>query len=211
MSPIKKNLLLLCCNLAVWAVNAFTYSGGITLFAKKGIPVVIETTPPRTRLSVNGAIWRGTGITNGWVQSPARINLIPGQHKITLERPGYIPHSFKVLVTEGDSEMRLNSELEISTEANSSVEIDVTDQDLQNSTFILDQGLEITAPPLMAHDLTPGMHILEIRQSGTDNSKLKPFLCTFSIPATGNQTYKITVSTKSGRIHATNCLRLKKL
>jgi hypothetical protein len=211
VSPFKKNLLLLCCNLAVWAVNSFTYSSGITLFAKKGIAVVIQTTPPRTKLSVNGAVWRGTGITNGWVQSPARINLIPGQHKITLERPGYIPHSFKVLVTESDSEMRLNSELEISTEANSSVEIDVTDEDLQTATFILDQGLEIAAPPLIAQDLTPGMHILEIRKSSAENSKSKPFLCTFSIPSAGNATYKITVSAKNGRIQASNCLRLKKL
>lgn len=211
MSPFKKNLILLSCNLAVWAVNAFTYSGGLALFAKKGIPVVIQTTPPRTKLSVNGAIWRDPGITNGWLQSPALINLIPGQHKITLERPGYIPHSFKVLVTESDSEMRLNSELEISTEANSSVEIDVADQDLQTATFILDQGLEITAPPLMAHDLTPGVHILEIRRSSTDNSRVKPFLCTFSIPPAGNVTYKITVSSKNGRIQASNCLRLKKL
>ena len=141
MSPFKKNLVLLCCNLAVWAVNSFTYSSGITLFAKKGIAVVIQTTPTRTKLSVNGAIWRGTGITNGWVQSPALINLIPRQNKIPLELPGYIPHSFKVLVTESDSEMRLNSELEYSTEANSSVEIDVTYEDLQTDTFILDQRL----------------------------------------------------------------------
>ena len=211
MSPVQKNSLLLLCNLVVWAINFMTFSGTLTLFAKKGQPVRIETTPPRTRLSINGTLWSGPGIINGWIQSPARIYLIPGQHKITLERPGYIPHSFKALVTEGDIEMQLSSDLEISPEANNTVEISVMDQELQASTFILDQGLEVTQPPLLAQDVTPGVHILEVRLGGEDNLRSKPFLCTFTIPSGGNSTYKISASLKNGRIQASNCQRLRKL
>jgi hypothetical protein len=195
----------------VWTINVMTFSGTLALFAKKGELVRIETTPPRTRLSVNGTLWRGPGIINGWIQSPARIYLIPGQHKITLERPGYIPHSFKALVTEGDSEMLLNSDLEISPDANNTVEISVLDQELKESTFILDQGLEVTQPPLLAQDVTPGVHILEVRLAGEENLRSKPFLCTFNIPSGGNITYKISASLKNGRVQVSNCQRLRKL
>ena len=211
MNPVQKNSLLLFCNVVVWTLNFMTFSGTLTLFAKKGEPVLIETTPSRTRLSVNGTLWRGPAIVNGWVQSPARIYLIPGQHKITLERPGYVPHSFKVMVTDGESEMQLNSQLEILPDANNTVEISAVDQELQTATFILDQGLEVTSPPLLAHDITPGVHILEIRLGSEENSRSKPFLCTFTIPSSGNNTYKIVASVKSGRIQASNCQRLRKL
>lgn len=211
MSPNVRNTWLLSLNLCLWSMNALIASGTINLFAKKTVPVMIETTPPRTRVSLNGNILRGPGVINGWIQTPAKIQLPPGQHKITVERNGYAPHAFKVLITEGDSNMTLKSDLQISSDANNEVTIEVLDQDLMTATIILDQGLEAQNAPIVARDLVPGMHILEIHPGNDDIQKKKPFVCTFNIPATGMASHKVTASLKNGRIQATNCQRLRKL
>ena len=212
MTPFSKNALLVLCNIVVWTVNSSVLSGKIALFAKKGIPVTVDVTPSRIRLSVNGTAWRGgAGAMNGWVQTPAQIHLAPGQHKLTVERPGYAPHTFKVLINEGDDSTRLTSELEMTSDATSTLEITTNETQLQTATIIVDQGLEIGVPPLLVRDLVPGMHILEVRRNQSDNTTSKPFLCTFSIPAPASSTHKINLSINGGRIQASNCQRLRKL
>jgi len=212
MSPGTKNIFLLALNIAVWSLNGLTLSGMVPFFAKKGIPIKIETTPHRTRLSINGSILQAAGVINGWFQSPMIIHLPAGQHKLSLERHGYAPHSFKVLLAEKDQDMTLSTELEPLADALNELEVTTADDDQDMAvTVILDQGLEAGPLPLVVNDLIPGLHSLEIRNPEGSDAKIKPFICTFSIQPGTNLPIKITVSEKSGRFQATGCQRLKKL
>ena len=102
MSPSAKLIWLVALNTAVWGLNALIYKGTIKLTARSGIPVTLDIEPARARLTVNNKIWEDRDVINGWIQSPAVLRLPPGQHKLMLERPGYAPHVFKVLVAEDD-------------------------------------------------------------------------------------------------------------
>jgi hypothetical protein len=210
MTPILRNTFLLCLNFGIWSLNALTYQGSLTLFARKGLPINIETDPGRTRLSINGSIWRGTEVINGWLQTPTRILLPPGQHTITLERPGYKTHSSRVLMRSGDDEIRLNSELERTEEAHHRLEISTTDERLDNLNLTLNQGFEVGSPPLVVQDMTPGSHILEINPTNATKTSMRPLSCTFFLPADEEpKSYKITLALQNGRLTASHCRRLR--
>lgn len=211
MSPGSRNMILVVLNALVWTLNILTINGTLTFSAKKGIPIKIETAPSRTRLSVNGSIWQAPGLINGWFQSPLTIYLPAGQHKLSLERHGYASHSFKVLLGEKDQDMTLSTELEPLPDAVNEVEVAAADDEDLEVTAILDQGLESGALPLIANDLVPGLHSLEIRSTESGDSKVKPFVCTFSIQSTGNPPIKITVSKKGSRFQVNGCQRLRRL
>lgn len=211
MRPSTKNMILLSLNIAVWCGNGLIASGALTLAAKRGVPVRIETIPERTRLSINGSLWTSGGYPTGWLQSPATIYLPEGQHKLTLERPGYAPHSFKVLLSNGDGEMNLSTALEPLAEATHAVEIEAADENLSGVTVTVDQGLDTGELPLLVSDLTPGTHSIEVTPSLLNSLRTKPLTCVFKLPSPTNSPLKIVISHRSGRFYASGCQRLKKL
>lgn len=211
MRPSTKNVILLSLNIAVWCGNGLMTTGVLTLSAKKGVPVRIETIPERTKLSLNGNPWMSPASRGSWLQSPATIYLPEGQHKLTVERPGYVQHSFKVLLSAGDGEMNLSTALEPLSDAAHEVEIQAGDEHVSNVTAIVDQGLESGELPLRVSDLTPGTHTLEIKPSLLNSFSLKPLTCVFTLPTSGDSQLKIIVSQRGGRLHASGCQRLKKL
>jgi len=211
LRPATKNIILMSLNIAVWFGNGLMATGMLSLSAKKGVPVRIETIPERTKLSLNGSPWTSTTSGSSWLQSPATIYLPEGQHKLTVERPGYVQHSFKVLLSAGDGEMNLSTALEPLPAAAHEVEIQAVDEHVSDVTAVVDQGLESGELPLQISDLTPGTHTLEIKPSLLNSFSQKPFTCSFTLPTSNNSALKITVSHRAGRFHATGCHRLKKL
>ncbi len=211
MRPSTKNMILLALNITVWCGNGLIATGALTLSAKRGVPVRIETIPERTKLSINGSTWTSASSPTGWLQSPATIYLPEGQHKLTLERPGYAPHSFKVLLSGGDGEMNLSTALEPLADAAHEIEIQAADENVSDVTVIVDQGLESGEIPLVISDLTAGTHIVEIKPSLLNSFRTKPFTCVFTLPAPNNSPLKIIVSQRSGRFYASGCQRPKRL
>lgn len=211
MTPSTKNLILFALNIAVWCGNGLVASGTLTLAAKRGVPVRIETVPERTRLSLNGRSWTAPGYPTGWLQSPATIYLPEGQHKLTVDRPGYIPHSFKVLLSTGDGQMNLSTALEPLSDAIHEVEIQAADENVADVKVIIDQGLEIGDLPLTISDMTPGLHSIEIKPDLLNSLRTKPFTCVFTLPSPSNSPLKILVSQRSNRLYASGCQRQKKL
>ena len=209
MSPTNRNLLLLTLNVAVWTINALTYKGSIRLNARSGVPVTIDMDPPRARLSVDGTSWEGFGIQDGWIQSPAIIRLPAGQHKMLLERPGYAPHRFKTLVTQGDR-LVLTMALEVLEGADHSVEILGEGPDSDTIFATLDDGLESGDLPIKADDLMPGQHIISFTIKGLDGLRKKPYMCAFDIGKNDvNLITKITVSRAGKKLKVAGCKRLK--
>jgi len=209
MSPASRNLLLLILNTTVWSLNGLTYKGNIRLNARSGIPVTIDMEPGRARLTVDGKTWEGFGITDGWIQSPVIIRLAAGQHKMLLERPGYAPHSFKALVTEGDH-LQLKTAMEPLEGSNHAAEIVGEGPDSDTITASLDDGLEQGPLPIRADDLTAGRHSLTLKINGLEGLRAKPFTCAFDItPGDINVITKVTVTRTGKKIKATGCKRVK--
>jgi hypothetical protein len=127
-----------------------------------------------------------------------------------VERPGYAPHSFKVLLSGGDGEMSLSTTLEPLADATHEVEIQAGDEHVVDATIIVDQGLESSDLPILISDLTPGTHTIEIKPSLLNSFRIKPFTCIFTLPSPNNSPLKIVVSQRSGRFQASGCQRPKK-
>ena len=211
MTPYMRNLTLFALNVGIWSLCGLSYNGTIQLLAKAGIPVSLEIQPARARLTINGKRWEGTDGTNGWIQSPVMLYLPIGQHKMTLERPGYAPHTFKVLLEPGNDKLELKTELEALDGANHELEIISPANDLEDVTAILDQGLEAGHLPLKADDLTPGLHSLELRTTGFQSFRIKPYVCLFEITAESPSPFTIRVNRSGKKYLVSDCKRLKKI
>ena len=211
MTPYMRNLTLFALNVAIWGLCGLSYTGTIQLLAKAGIPVRLDILPARAKLTINGKRWEGSDGSNGWIQSPVMLYLPIGQHKVTLERPGYAPHTFKVLLEPGNEKLELKTELEALDGANREVEILSTTNESEEVTAILDQGLEAGPLPLKADDLTPGQHILELRTTGLQAFRIKPYVCLFEIAPDSPTPFTIRVSRSGKKYSVSACKRLKKI
>ena len=211
MSPANRNLLLLILNATVWSLSALTYKGNIRLNARSGVPVTIDMEPGRARLTVDGKVWENFGITDGWIQSPAIVRLPAGQHKMLLERTGYAPHSFKVLVSEGDH-LQLKMAMEALEGSNHGAEIIGEGPDSDSIIAKLDDGMEEGLLPIRADDLTAGHHSLALKIRGLEGLRAKPYTCVFDITQTDISVItKITVNKTGKKLKVTGCKRLKEV
>ena len=211
MTPQLRNLLLFALNVGIWGLCALSYNGSIRLLAKAGIPVSLEIQPTRVKLTINGKRWEGADGSTGWIQSPTVLYLPIGQHKVTLERPGYAPHTFKVLLEQGNEKLELKTELEALDGAHHELEILSSTNDSEEVTATLDQGLEQGPLPLKADDLTPGLHILELRATGLQSFRIKPYVCLFEILPNSPTPFTIRVSRSGKKYLVSDCKRLKKI
>jgi hypothetical protein len=205
MSPLAKITWLIILNAGVWSFNALVYKGTIKLSAKAGIPVTLEIDPARARLTVNAKLWEDRGAINGWIQSPAILHLPPGQHRLMLERPGYAPHIFKVLINP-DDKITMKTMLEAKSER--FIELELFGEDVSDLTAVIDQGLEFGTLPLRVDDILPGKHQLELRFHGIDALRYKPFICQFLIAANSDRLVKIQVVRHGKKIRVPGCKRI---
>ncbi len=206
MSPSAKLIWLVALNTAVWGINALIYKGTIKLTARSGIPVTLDIEPARARLTVNNKIWEDRDVINGWIQSPAVLRLPPGQHKLMLERPGYAPHVFKVLVAEDD---KITMKTMMEAQAERVHELELAGDDVGDLTAMIDNGLEFGTMPLRVDDLLPGNHQLELRFTGLDGFRMKPFICQFTVAPTSDRLVKLEVTRNGKKIRIAGCKRMR--
>ena len=206
MSSSFKFGWLLVMNVTVWGLNFMIYKGTIKLGAKLGIPVTLEIEPSRAKLTVDNKIWDNHDTINGWIQSPATLRLTAGQHKLMLERPGYTPHIFKVLVAEGDN-IQMKTVMEAQTDKFFAVEI--TSDNPDDLEAQIDGGLEVGPLPLRADELLPGQHQLEIRLTGLEGFRSKPLLCQFMILQNGDRVTQLEVTRTGKKLKVTGCKKIK--
>jgi hypothetical protein len=209
MTPSMRNFLLIVLNAAIWGLNGLMIKGTLRLSAKLGIPVAVDIEPSRVRLTVDGNPWDGAGSSQGWIKTPANINLPAGQHKMLVERPGYASHSFKVLIASGDL-LQLKTVLEPVSEKHFEVEITGEGPNIEDVTASVDGGLEEGPLPLEITDLTAGTHTVEFRLGGIDGFRFKPYVCAFTIPVTAaDPLKKISVIRAGKRLKVTGCKKVK--
>jgi len=211
MTPAHRNLSLFGLNLAVWSLNLMMATGTLRLAAKTGIPVNVDTQPARVKLTIDGNLYKDSDISNGWVQSPGVVYLPAGQHKITLERPGYVPHTFKALTLPGGEPLEIKTQLEPFIDTTNEIEIRGEDNNTEDVIAIVDQGLEMGPMPLTTNDLTPGLHSIEIRPIGLAAFRLKPYFCSFQILQGSSSQNTFTVSKRGNKISVSGCQKIRRL
>lgn len=208
MNAILLTVTLLLLNVSVWTLNSLMVSGSVQLSAKSGVAVTIQTDPERVKISINNEIWTSRDSESGWIQSPATIYLPEGQYKISINRPGYAPHSSRLMVNAGDTPA-VTAELELKEENLIETEITASDDLMESFTLVIDGGLASGPPPLRIDDLTPGTHSLELRWKGLDGFRKKPFRCAFAISsANANNLFKISISRSGKKLRIPGCKKI---
>ena len=205
-SSAGKIIILLTLNSLVWTLDVMVLRGSLKFYARGGIPANFETDPPRTRVWVDGKLYEDMNVKGGWMQSPATIRLLPGQHKITLERDGYVPHSFKLIASESD-QIQMKTVLERNADANG--EVDIVAEGADEYRAEIDNGHEAGHLPLTADDLTPGAHTLSIKLEGLEGFRVKPHTCQFTVAAQQTQRLTLTVSRSGKKIKVSGCRKIK--
>ena len=82
--------------------------------------------------------------------------------------------------------------------------------DIEDVIATIDNGLEVGALPLRVDDLTQGPHTLELRLTGFDGLRAKPYRCVFNVPANSTDTVTAIQVTKSGKkLKVSGCKRVK--
>lgn len=207
MKSAVLNSFILTLNLGIWGLNSLILTGTINLSAKGGVPVSILSEPDRVRLTVNGKPWTTDDGDQGWIQTPSTIFLPEGQHKVSIERPGYTSHSFKILASNGDSP-EIKAELEQQDESFIEGEFTASDDLLDSMILVIDSGLAVGPPPLRVDDLTTGSHSLELRWTGINGIRKKPYRCTFNALVTnGNNQFKINITRSGKKLRIPGCKR----
>lgn len=209
MTPMARNVFLFVANAALWTLNILVIDGSLQLSAKGGIAIPVEIEPSRIKLSIDGKPWIQHGNKQGWISTPAVIALAPGQHKVTVERPGYAAHSFKVLLS-GKETLELKTSLEFIDPKKYELEIMGDGPENEELIATVDGGIEEGPLPIQMTDLTAGQHLLEIKFSGLDGFRLKPVLCGFTVTPTQTETsIKINVTRNGKRLKLTGCKKIK--
>jgi hypothetical protein len=125
-----------------------------------------------------------------------------------VERPGYGPQQFKVLLAPGDSAV-IKPELEKQVETFIETEIVTEGDSFENLTLVVDSGLALGPAPLEIDNLIPGTHLLELRWRGVEGLRKKPYRCVFNAAIVGtNNTLKITIKKSGKKLKVTGCKRI---
>ena len=174
--PQNKHLLLVVANALIWTVNGLIQTKKIVLPARGGVPAVVNASPTRVQVRVDGNATQD----GAFLQTPTQIRIAPGQHKITISRPGYITQTFSVVVNMGDSP-RFDATLEQSSDVHHTFEVTSDDDGLEGQIqAAVDGGLAAGPLPLSLDDIVNGKHTLEIRSDSPEILK-HPFTCSFEL------------------------------
>lgn len=199
-----KHLILLTLNAAVWGITTLMWTGTIRLSAVSRLELDVTATPSRVRISIDGVPHEG----GSYVDTPTTLRFLPGKHRILFQRAGYHGNSSSIVATPGEMPESIHTVLEAASTMMQEVIIDSpTPEELPNLYITIDGGLEAGPLPLVAKDLTPGTHILEIRSGILTKSSMR---CQFEIPSTVSQeAMKISIERQGKRLRITGCKRIK--
>jgi hypothetical protein len=95
---MKKRVFgLVSANLLVWTLLLVASLGKLELLARSGIPVELRTNPSAVKVLIDGLPIN----KDQYVQTPAKIYLNAGEHKLAIKRLGYVSYITTVVVQSG--------------------------------------------------------------------------------------------------------------
>ena len=203
---------------ALAAATALVWVGAIgmlarhqKLAAKAPFTVEIGTTPERVRLTVDGDAYA----KGAYLETPTRLTLPAGKHKLKIGRDGYVAHVMTVEADAGETLRMTDVVLAKSPDVVFGAAEILIEGELPPPPvkLVVDDGFAVgsAAQPLKIEELSVGTaHELLVLAEGGENAA--PLLrCRFTPllePAVAGETTVIRLSIKGNKWRATGCERL---
>ncbi len=201
----QRRVALITLTTLVWGAALTNSFYKFKLSAKSGISVSLTTKPEHVRVSVDSE----RQFDGAYVQTPVKIAVPPGRHRIKVARDGYVAH---VVTVEGDSGdvfkmddvvLQKNPDLIFAR-----VIVEATYEGIEARAFVeIDEGLVRGETPLTTHELTLGSeHSLLVYPKGKDVDV--KFRCRFTPPGEmDGAEHAIKIKITRDAVKATGCAK----
>ncbi len=208
MNRATRQSLLIAVTAFVWVAALAASVGRFKLAAKPPLVIALGTTPTGIRITVDGE----KQFEGNYVETPVKVNMAPGRHKLKISRDGYVAHLVSV---EGDSgETFRMDDVVLQRNGNYAfATVELSGQPGDQPVHVeIDDGLARGETPVNFSDLTADQpHVLAVYPKWPD--KEPRYRCKFLLPSgTDEESPALTVRLKvhGTKIKATNCDKLAK-
>ena len=198
--------LLITVTAFVWAAALAASFGRFKLAARPPVTIALATKPPAVKITIDGER-QFEGI---YTDTPIKLAIPPGRHKLKISRDGYVAH---LVTVEADSGETFHMEdVVLQKNANfifASVDVDGSPGDPAAHVDI-DDGLIKGDTPLSTHELiAEGIHNLTVYPNWPDQEV--KFRCKFTpeAPDQEGNPYHIKLKVRAGRVRAVGCEKVK--
>lgn len=208
MNRTTRRTILIVATAFVWLAAGAASVGRFKLAAKPPLVISLGTKPANVKVHVDGEKqFEGT-----YVETPVKVTMPPGKHKLKISRDGFIAHLVSV---EGDAgEVFKMEDVVLQRNANFSfATVEVAAEAPHPVHVEIDDGLERGDTPFSSGDVTADQaHVLSVFPKWPEREPR--FRCKFFVAPGENDTeptFTIQLKVKGGRVRsATNCEKLGK-
>jgi hypothetical protein len=192
----------------VWAAAVITSVGRFKLAARPPMLIALQTEPSAVRLTLDGERLEG----GAYVDTPVKLPLNPGQHRLKIARDGYIAHVVSVSGISGKVYNMDSVVLQRHPEA-AFTAVEVLPMDLKTPALHvdLDDGLAKGDIPFATNELTADQeHVLSVYPAWPETEP--SFRCKFTPPPSeAGEPHRIKVGlSANGSVRTQGCERLKR-
>ncbi len=203
MDQATRRTLLISATVFVWVTAGAASVWRFKLAAKPPLTISLGTSPRSVRITVDGE----KQFDGLYVETPVKVSMPPGRHKLKISRDGFIAHLVSV---EGDSGETFRME-DVVLQRNGNfafATIDISTQAGEPPVHVeIDDGLASGDTPLVASELTADQtHILSVYPKWPD--KDLRFRCRFTPPAAGDEespSVHVRLRVRGVKVRASNC------
>lgn len=208
MNRAQRRTILIFATAFVWLAAGAASVGKFKLAAKPPLVISLATTPANVKIFIdNQPQYEGA-----YVETPTKVNMAPGKHKLKISREGFIAHLVSV---EGDSGETFRME-DVVLQRNANFNfgsVEITSESTQALHVEVDDGIERGETPVTAPDLTTDQqHFIAAFPKWPE--KEPRFRCKFAFPNPedqGEPTVQVHFKVKGGRVKAvTGCEKVNK-
>jgi hypothetical protein len=212
MQTAARRTVLAASTALVWVAALGLLARHQKLAAKAPFTVEIGTAPERVRLTVDGEAYA----KGAYLETPTRLTLAAGKHKLKIGRDGYVAHVMTVEADAGETLRMTDVVLAKSPDAVFGAAEILVDGEVPAPPvrLVVDDGFAVgsAAQPLKIEELTVGTaHELTVLDEG-DGSAPPLLRCRFTPalePAVAGETTVIRLSIKANKWKAAGCERLR--
>ncbi len=208
MDQATRRTILIIATAFVWLAAGAASVGKFKLAAKAPLVISLGTTPVNVKISIDGQPQEG----GAYVETPLKVNMAPGKHKLKISREGFIAHLVSV---EGDSGETFRME-DVVLQRNANFNfgsVEVTSEGVNALHVDVDEGADKGETPLTAPDLTTDQaHVLTVFPKWPE--KEPRFRCKFAFPNpddSAEPTVSVHFKFQAGRLKSvTGCEKISK-
>ncbi len=208
MDKATRRTTLIFATAFVWLAAGAASVGKFKLAAKAPLVISLGTTPASVKIFIDGQ----PQFEGAYVETPLKVNMPPGKHKLKISREGFIAHLVSV---EGDAGETFRME-DVVLQRNANFNfgsVEITSEGINVLHVEIDEGADKGETPATAPDLTTDQqHVIAVFPKWPE--KEPRFRCKFAFPNpddSAEPTVQVHFKFKGGRIKSvTGCEKINR-